>query len=116
MRFHQNGPSIPDELLTTRDEGRVVFFCGAGVSNARAKLSGFLDLVEEVIRGLGVPTDNVGRDKAAAATELDRGRCDSVLLGFAANNTDIGAFAGEIRTPNLDALASRSLLVTSLGG
>ena len=36
MRFFENGPAIPDELLHARDEGRVVFFCGAGVSQAKA--------------------------------------------------------------------------------
>ena len=41
MRFVANGPSIPDELLTARDEGRVMFFCGAGVSRAYAGLPDF---------------------------------------------------------------------------
>jgi len=39
MRFLKNSPAIPDDLLIARDEGRVVFFCGAGVSRARAHLS-----------------------------------------------------------------------------
>ena len=26
MRFIKNGPSIPGELLTARDDGRVIFF------------------------------------------------------------------------------------------
>lgn len=58
MRFFENGPSIPDELLTARDEGRVIFFCGAGVSLARAGLSDFFNLAEKVIQRLGVPTDS----------------------------------------------------------
>ena len=32
MRFHADGPSIPDRLLERCDAGRVVFLCGAGVS------------------------------------------------------------------------------------
>ncbi|MGX9350984.1 SIR2 family protein [Shimia sp. W99] len=32
MRFHANGPDIPDALLQRCDQGRVVFLCGAGVS------------------------------------------------------------------------------------
>jgi hypothetical protein len=32
MRFFSNGPDIPDILLQRRDQGRVVFLCGAGVS------------------------------------------------------------------------------------
>lgn len=49
MRFLANGPSIPDELLLARDEGWVVFFCGAGVSRAWAGLSDFSGLAETVI-------------------------------------------------------------------
>lgn len=55
MRFFENGPSIPDELLVARDEGRVVFFCGAGVSLARANLPDFFGLAKSVIDTLGVP-------------------------------------------------------------
>jgi SIR2-like domain len=58
MRFLSNGPSIPDELLIARDEGRVVFFCGAGVSMAHAGLSDFFGLADEVIRKLGVAPDS----------------------------------------------------------
>lgn len=32
MRFVEDGPNIPDLLLERRDQGRVVFLCGAGVS------------------------------------------------------------------------------------
>lgn len=49
MRFIEHGPSIPNELLIARDEGRVVFFCGAGVSRAKAGLSDFEDLVKKVL-------------------------------------------------------------------
>ena len=58
MRFFENGPSIPDELLVARDEGRVVFFCGAGVSRARAGLSDFFDLADNVIQRLGISKDS----------------------------------------------------------
>jgi hypothetical protein len=61
MRFLNGGPSIPDELLIARDEGRVVFFCGAGVSRARAGLSDFFGLAQRVIDGLGVMTDSPAR-------------------------------------------------------
>lgn len=58
MRFLKDGPTIPDNLLIARDEGRVVFFCGAGVSRAHAGLSDFFGLADDVIHTLGVPTDN----------------------------------------------------------
>ncbi len=49
MRFFSNGPSIPNDLLTARDEGQVVFFCGAGVSRAFSGLPSFDDLTKDVI-------------------------------------------------------------------
>lgn len=61
MRFKADGPSIPDELLTARDEGRVVFFCGAGVSRARAELPNFVDLADRVLDSLGAPEDSSPR-------------------------------------------------------
>jgi len=63
MRFCEDGPSIPKELLIARDEGRVLFFCGAGVSRARAKLPGFLDLTKQVINELKVQPDELAYKK-----------------------------------------------------
>ena len=53
-----DGPAIPDELLVARDEGRLIFFCGAGVSRARAGLSDFFGLAQQVIEELGVGSDS----------------------------------------------------------
>ena len=58
LQFITDGPSIPDELLIARDEGRVVFFCGAGVSRARANLADFFGLAEAVVNSLSVPLDS----------------------------------------------------------
>lgn len=55
MRFFADGPSVPDELLTARDQDRVVFFCGAGVSRAKANLPDFFGLARQVAKTLGVP-------------------------------------------------------------
>jgi NAD-dependent SIR2 family protein deacetylase len=55
MRFLKGGPAIPDDLLLARDEGRVVFFCGAGVSRARVGLPDFFGLATKVAERLGVP-------------------------------------------------------------
>jgi len=49
MQFIANGPDIPDELLQAHEEGRVVFFCGAGISYP-AGLPGFKGLVDEIYR------------------------------------------------------------------
>lgn len=61
MQFIENGPSIPDELLMARDEGRVVFFCGAGVSKAMAKAPDFLELAQNVVENLGVSENDPAR-------------------------------------------------------
>lgn len=57
MRFYADGPLIPDELLIARDENRVVFFCGAGVSKERAGLSLFFELANVVIKALKADDD-----------------------------------------------------------
>jgi len=52
MQFIANGPDIPEELLRLQEEGRVVFFCGAGISYP-AGLPGFKDLVNKVYKDIG---------------------------------------------------------------
>ncbi|WP_293885601.1 SIR2 family protein, partial [Thiolapillus sp.] len=47
MQFIANGPEIPNALLQAHEEGRVVFFCGAGISYP-ADLPGFKGLVEQI--------------------------------------------------------------------
>lgn len=49
MQFITNGPDIPESLLQAHEEGRVVFFCGAGISYP-AHLPGFKGLVQEIYR------------------------------------------------------------------
>lgn len=79
MRFFADGPSLPDELLTARDAGDVLFFCGSGVSRASAGLPDFATLAEQVLDSLGSASDsparklfNTGRsfEKAAKQTGL----------------------------------------------
>ena len=53
MQFVVNGPDLPDALLQAHEEGRVVFFCGAGISN-QAGLPGFKGLVEQIYDECGV--------------------------------------------------------------
>jgi hypothetical protein len=61
MRFISNGPSLPDDLLTARDAGQVLFFCGAGVSRAEAGLPNFVDLAETVLDLLGSAMESPAR-------------------------------------------------------
>lgn len=52
MQFIANGPDIPDELLQAHEEGKVVFFCGAGISYP-AGLPGFGGLVDQIYKFTG---------------------------------------------------------------
>lgn len=49
MQFVTHGPDIPDELLQAHEEGKVVFFCGAGISYP-AGLLDFKGLVELIYK------------------------------------------------------------------
>lgn len=57
MRFHLDGPSIPDILLQRCDAGRVVFLCGAGVS-VPSGMPTFVDLTRYVIKFFDPPADS----------------------------------------------------------
>jgi SIR2-like domain len=70
MRFIADGPSIPDDLLIARDLGDVIFFCGAGVSQANARLPNFERLGREVIRILGAAQDSPARMLLDKAIEM----------------------------------------------
>ncbi|MGQ2979618.1 MAG: SIR2 family protein, partial [Polaromonas sp.] len=72
MQFITNGPDIPDALLQAHEEGRVVFFCGAGISYP-AGLPGFKGLVEEIYRLNGTTPSDIEREA------LDRGQFDAAL-------------------------------------
>ncbi len=52
MQFIKNGPDIPERLLQAHEDGRVVFFCGAGISYP-ARLPRFPDLVKKIFNVLG---------------------------------------------------------------
>ena len=57
MRFYCNGPDIPDILLERRDQGRVVFLCGAGVS-VGAGMPDFPGLTRDVMDFFDPPDDS----------------------------------------------------------
>ena len=61
MRFLSDGPSIPDELLELRDQGNLVFLCGAGVSYP-AGMPDFPGLARYVVDALGTPRDAQSRE------------------------------------------------------
>lgn len=72
MRFLANGPCLPDELLVARDEGRALFFCGAGVSLAKAGLPDFLGLARAVVRELRALPESPAQKLIDTAASLDR--------------------------------------------
>src|SRR5689334_13966064 len=61
MQFVRGGPDVPERLLQAHEEGRVVFFCGAGISYP-AGLPGFKGLVEEIYRLNGTALSDIERD------------------------------------------------------
>lgn len=72
MQFIQNGPDIPDRLMQAHEEGRVVFFCGAGISYP-AGLPGFRGLVADLYDKLGTSPTDV--EKSA----IKRGQFDTTI-------------------------------------
>ncbi len=72
MQFISNGPDIPDGLLQALEEGRVVFFCGAGISYP-AGLPGFKGLVEQIYQLTGTTLSDIEREA------FERGQFDATL-------------------------------------
>jgi SIR2-like domain len=68
-RFVSNGPDIPERLLWKHEEGKVVFFCGAGISYP-AGLPDFEGLVEQIYDNLGTTRDTI-EEKAFANFQYD---------------------------------------------
>jgi hypothetical protein len=74
MQLVTDGPDIPDALLQAHEEGRVVFFCGAGISSP-AGLPRFKELVEEIYWFLGRERSDSRLETAA----FKRGEFDETL-------------------------------------
>jgi hypothetical protein len=72
MQFVANGPDVPDSLLQAHEEGRVVFFCGAGISYP-AGLPGFKGLVDEIYKRVGTRPSPIEQDA------YDRSQFDATL-------------------------------------
>ena len=71
------GPRIPVHLMNEVDEGRVVFFCGAGVSvGDGSNLPNFEELVDHVYEANRIEADEVERE----ALRRDDDRRDRVPL------------------------------------
>lgn len=119
MRFVDSGPDIPDELLLARDEGHVLFFCGAGVSRAKANLADFLTLAGDVMDDLGSLTGSQARrlhDSAKAKSYVPVDRMFSSLdLEFDPRDVRDAVARALKPTPNVDLDAHRILIDLSRG-
>ena len=58
MQFVKGGPDIPEQLLQAHEDGRVVFFCGGGISYP-AGLPTFAGLVTQLYAAVGIDPDPV---------------------------------------------------------
>ncbi|MEP2830724.1 anti-phage defense-associated sirtuin Dsr1 [Parvibaculum sp.] len=67
MQFVKNGPDVPEQLLQAHEDGRVVFFCGAGISYP-ARLPNFDGLVRGIYEQLSEIPNAIER----SALESDR--------------------------------------------
>ena len=73
MQFIANGPDIPNGLLQAHEDGRVVFFCGSGISDP-AGLPGFKGLVDKIYNCVGshfAPPEQEAYDRDQYDVTLD---------------------------------------------
>jgi hypothetical protein len=109
VRFLADGPSLPDELLVARDEGRVLFFCGAGVSRAQAGLPGFLGLAERVLGELRALPDSPPRKLVEIAERLQKERIEGVG-GILAADRIFGLLERDFALSDVEHAVGRALL------
>ncbi len=100
MQFVRQGPDIPERLLQAHEDGRVVFFCGAGISYP-ARLPGFAGLVDRVYKALGT-TPNAVQQAAIKAGQFDTaiGLLEADIVG---GRETVRMALASILTPNLNA-------------
>lgn len=100
MQFVKNGPEVPDRLLQEHEDGRVVFFCGAGISYP-AGLPGFRELTERIYADLHIHPNAVQK-AALQAKQFDRaiGLLEQAVVG---GRHIVRQHLAKILSPNLDA-------------
>ncbi|MXW20204.1 MAG: hypothetical protein F4Z95_05315 [Gammaproteobacteria bacterium] len=112
MQPTRDGPDIPEQLLQLNEDGRVVFFCGAGISRP-ADLPLFGDLVGQIFEGLHHEPNQV-QQRALDADQFDTaiGLLESEI---ADGRLQVRRKLAEILTPDLTkpaALATHQALMT----
>lgn len=112
MQFVRHGPDIPERLLQSHEDGRVVFFCGAGISYP-ARLPDFSGLVDRLYEALSV-TPSLVQQSAIKAGQFDTaiGLLEADVVG---GRGKVRSELAKILTPNLtapDATATHEALLT----
>lgn len=112
MQFVRHGPDIPERLLQAHEDGRVVFFCGAGISYP-ARLPGFSGLVKRLFDALGEVPD------AVQQAAIKAGQFDTAIglleAGIVGGRETVRRALANILTPDLsapDATATHEALLT----
>jgi len=112
MQFVKGGPDVPEHLLQAHEDGRVVFFCGAGISYP-ARLPGFEGLVKKLYSRLGITPD------AVQAAALKAKRYDTAVGLLEANHVGgrqaVREMIAEILEPDTsapNAIATHDALLT----
>lgn len=115
MRFIEDGPDIPEELIEHALAGRAVFLCGAGVSR-RVGLPLFKELTEKIYQRLGETRDNdLAEQRAFGRDEYDRvlRALEKRLLKSGDRSRVRAACAAELTAPKVDLADHKALLVLS---
>jgi SIR2-like protein len=108
LRFIEGGPDIPDELLFAQDDGNVVFFCGSGVSRAKAGLPNFSDLTEKVIDGLG----EAGNSKANQLfSTYKHANQDPLTRGHISADQIFGALTRSFDAKDIERAVAQTLVI-----
>lgn len=112
MQFVRHGPDIPERLLQAHEDGRVVFFCGAGVSYP-ARLPDFAGLVDKLYQALSV-TPNPVQQSAIKSGQFDTaiGLLEADVVG---SRETVRRALATILTPDLtapNATATHEALLT----
>ncbi|QIL80339.1 hypothetical protein G7047_10825 [Diaphorobacter sp. HDW4A] len=100
MQFVRQGPDIPERLLQAHEDGRVVFFCGAGVSYP-ARLPGFAGLVNRLYEALSITPSPV-QQSAIKAGQFDTA-IGLLEADFVGGRGKVRSELAKILTPNLTA-------------
>ena len=96
--FVSNGPDVPEKLLQAHEEGRVVFFCGAGIS-IPAQLPDFGGLVDRLYEALGISPDSV--QKSAIRLEQYDKAIGLLEAGVVGRRETVRREIARALTPNL---------------